>query len=133
MALNSNAITEDIRVEARAQFIPDESSPEESRYFFAYQIKITNESDHTVQLLSRHWLIINSEGQERTVNGNGVVGKQPILMPGESFNYVSGCPLDTEWGTMEGRYDFQNDDGERFQVDIDRFYLTTTENAEISY
>jgi ApaG protein len=119
--------TEDIEIRAIAQFIPEESEPEQRRYFFAYQITIRNVGVRPAKLLNRFWKIINSDGEQRIVEGSGVVGKQPYLRPGEQFQYVSGCPLDTEWGTMEGHFQFIRDDGQLFKASIKRFYLTHTE------
>lgn len=132
MILSSEKITNGIRVTAVAQYIEEESNPAENRYFFAYRIMIENVGEEIVQLMSRHWYIINSEGDQREVKGEGVVGKKPQLVPGKQFEYISGCPLDTEWGTMEGYYEMRNQFGEKFRVDIGRFYLTLTEAEAIT-
>lgn len=130
--LLSITATEDIEIKAVAQYIPEESEPEQSRFFFAYQITIRNVGVRPAKLLNRYWKIINSDGEEREVEGSGVVGKQPYLRPGEQFQYVSGCPLSTEWGTMEGHFQFIRDDGQLFNAKIKRFYLTDTEVETIS-
>jgi len=120
---NSEAVTEGIRVEVYPEFIPEQSSPEESKYVFAYRIVITNESDKWAKLLSRHWIIINADGDREDVEGPGVVGYTPELEPGESFEYTSFCPLNTNWGTMEGSFKMILKNGETFDALIARFYL----------
>jgi ApaG protein len=125
-SLSSSAVTHEIRVEAFPFYVPEQSTPEKREYLFSYRIVITNEGSRTVRLLSRHWVIINAEGTEREVRGPGVVGKRPLLRPGGQFEYVSFCPLDTEWGTMEGEYEMKSESGEVFLVSVARFFLTTT-------
>lgn len=90
---------------------------------FAYRITIKNEGVQRVRLISRHWVIINGDGDREDVEGPGVVGKFPTLAPGEEFQYTSFCPLDTEWGTMEGTYRMQREDGSLFDAVIGRFFL----------
>lgn len=119
----SEKVTQQIRVRVIPSYIPENSRPEEDHYFFSYNIRITNEGNDTVQLLSRHWIIINAEGVTEEVRGEGVVGKTPVLYSGDSFEYVSFCPLNTPWGTMEGTYYFINMNGETFDVAIERFIL----------
>ena len=121
----SDATTHNIRVGAAAFYLPDESNPDQSQWVFGYNIVIVNNSDRKVQLLNRHWRIIDADGEEHTVDGEGVIGQQPVLEPGRAFKYTSFCPLTTHWGTMEGHYEFQADDWELFHVDIARFWLTT--------
>ena len=125
--LDSEAITNGIKVQAFPSFVPEQSDPRTRRYFFSYKIIITNEGDETVKLLSRHWVIINAIGDREDVNGPGVVGYTPELNPGESFEYASFCPIDTNWGTMEGSYTMQKRDGEMFDAEIARFYLVSSE------
>lgn len=125
----SDTITHGIRVRAAAHYLPGQSSPGEGRYMFAYRIVISNESAGRAKLLSRHWVIINANGERQDVEGPGVVGKTPALEPGESFKYTSFCPLDTEWGSMEGTYSMQRDEGEEFDVVIGRFFLATNAPA----
>ncbi|WP_432799259.1 Co2+/Mg2+ efflux protein ApaG [Poriferisphaera sp. WC338] len=126
----SDTTTHDIRVGASAYYLPDESDPDESQYFFGYRILIQNNSDKRVQLLSRHWHIIDGEGDRREVQGNGVVGEQPILEPGNAFKYTSFCQLPTHWGTMEGVYHMRDlDHNESFEIAIGRFWLTTSKQA----
>jgi ApaG protein len=119
----SDTTTNGIRVGATAFFIPEESSPEEKRFLFGYRIVIVNEGAAPATLRSRHWMIIDARGTVEEVKGAGVVGQQPRLTPGDGFKYTSYCPLTTEWGTMEGHYEFEADSGERFKVRIGRFYL----------
>jgi len=117
------AATDGIRVDASAFFLPAESDPDHGRYLFGYRIAIKNIGHQRVQLVSRRWLIIDAEGERQEVEGPGVVGQQPLLQPGESFVYHSFCPLPTPWGTMEGAYQMQREDGSRFDAPIDRFFL----------
>ena len=105
------------------QFLPDQSSPEESLYSFAYTITITNTGEVPAQLISRHWFIANAAGETEEVKGLGVVGRQPLLKPGEAFQYTSGCRLRTATGTMHGSYFCVAEDGERFEVEIPAFTL----------
>ncbi len=120
---NSETTTEGIRVEVYPEFIPEQSIPSESKYVFAYKVVITNEGDTRAKLLSRHWIIINADGDREDVEGPGVVGYTPELEPGESFEYTSFCPLNTNWGTMEGSFRMVRDSGEQFNAAIARFYL----------
>jgi ApaG protein len=120
---SSEAVTEGIRVEVYPEFIPEQSIPTENKYVFAYKVVITNESRRRTKLVSRRWVIINSEGDREDVEGPGVVGYTPDLEPGESFEYTSFCPLNTNWGTMEGSFSMVDDNGEPFDVQIARFYL----------
>jgi ApaG protein len=112
-----------IKIEPLVSYIAEESDPTHNHYFFAYRIKITNESDQTAQLISRHWVIMNSRGQTKEVKGEGVVGQQPILKPGESFEYTSYCPLDTALGSMRGSFEMRNDSGQNFTAEIPEFDL----------
>ena len=121
----SDVTTRDIRVGAAAFYLPDESKPDANEWVFGYNIVIANNSDVRVQLLRRHWQIIDGDGQEHIVDGDGVIGQQPLLEPEQAFKYASFCPLPTVWGTMEGHYIFQTDDAETFEVQIARFWLTT--------
>jgi ApaG protein len=111
------------RVEVEPQFLPEQSLPEQSLYSFAYTITITNTGDVPAQLISRHWIIANSAGEVEEVKGLGVVGHQPLLKPGESFQYTSGCRLRTPSGTMQGSYFCVAEDGGRFDVEIPPFVL----------
>jgi ApaG protein len=124
--LHSDTVTHGIRVIADAKYVPERSHPDEGYYFFSYKITIKNEGNEPARLLSRHWIIINATGDRDEVRGPGVIGQHPMLSPGESFEYTSFCPLNTEWGTMEGTYRMQRQNGDEFDIDIGRFYLTTT-------
>ena len=120
---NSDAITDGIRVQASAQYLPDESDPDVPFYLYVYRIVLKNEGHQRAKLLSRHWIIKDSNNERHDVEGPGVVGEFPDLGPGESFQYVSSCQLRTHWGTMEGSYLFEREDGGQFQVQIGRFFL----------
>ena len=123
-ANTSEAVTRGIRVQVRSQFVAERSDPAASEWFFSYTIRIANESDRTTQLLSRHWVITDGNGKVEEVRGPGVVGKQPILAPGEDFEYTSACPLETAFGVMEGTYQMVAPDGEHFDVRIAPFSLS---------
>ena len=120
----SDAITRGIRVHVESEYAPEKSQPSQNQWFFLYTIRITNEGRETVKLLSRHWIITDGMGVMREVRGPGVVGKQPLLEPGESFEYTSGCDLTTPFGSMRGTYHMITDAQERFDVDIPIFTLT---------
>lgn len=117
------AITRGVRVVVTPQFMDGESDPREGRYFWAYTIEITNLGSVTVKLMSRHWRITDATGSEQEVKGAGVVGEQPVLGPGESFSYTSGCPLTTPHGSMVGSYTFVSDLGDSFEAAIPAFPL----------
>ena len=117
------ALTRGIIVTVTSRFVPEESSPGEGRYFFAYSIEITNLSLERVQLRARYWKIVDGRGRIEEVRGAGVVGKQPVLGPGESFSYTSGCPLPTPDGTMQGAYTMVTAGGETFLAAIPAFPL----------
>jgi len=120
--------TNNIAISVETQYQPEDSSPLNNRYLFAYQITITNNGDDIVQLLTRQWNIFDAIGQYEEVKGDGVVGKQPILKPGESFNYISGCPLRSPMGHMQGIYTMQVlESGEMFNVTVPKFVLIATE------
>jgi ApaG protein len=112
-----------MKISVSPQFLPEHSSVEEGVYTFAYTITIENTGAVPAQLISRHWIIEDSRGHVEQVKGLGVVGKQPLLKPGEAFEYTSGCRLRTAIGTMRGSYFFVAEDGERFDVDISTFVL----------
>ena len=123
------AITEGITVRVAVNFLPEQSRIEASKWFWVYHIRIENDSLHTVQLLSRHWRIIDGRGAVNLVDGDGVVGEQPVLHPGQSHDYVSGCPLTTPTGSMEGHYIFRRDDGETVRAAIPFFPLAAPATA----
>lgn len=112
-----------IDVRAMAQYIPEQSEPDENKYVFAYRIVIANHGSVPAQLISRHWIITDGEGKVQEVRGSGVVGEQPNLAPGESFEYTSGSVLETPVGTMHGSYQMVADDGHRFEAAIPPFSL----------
>lgn len=113
----------EFQVQVIPEFLPDQSAPEQALYSFAYTITIANTGEVAAQLISRHWIITNSLGQTEEVKGLGVVGHQPLLKPGEAFEYSSGCRLRTPSGTMQGSYFCVAEDGERFEVSIPAFLL----------
>ncbi len=122
----SNAITRGVRVQVQPRYVPERSNPVQPLYFFAYEVTITNEGDEAVQLVSRHWKIRDAYGRVDEVRGPGVVGKQPRLEPGQSFEYTSFCPLPTEFGTMQGEYRMiVLDSGEEFDARIETFQLVS--------
>lgn len=110
-------------VQVEPQFVPEQSMPSQGVYGFAYTITLTNTGEVAAQLISRHWRITDAAGQTEEVKGLGVVGHQPLLKPGESFQYTSGCRLRTPSGTMHGSYFFVAEDGERFDTEIPLFVL----------
>jgi ApaG protein len=120
---SSEAETAGIRVRIRARYSPEHSHPSASRWFFLYTIQISNEGETTVQLLNRHWTIIDGTGHTEEVHGPGVVGEQPTLQPGQSFEYTSGCPLPTPFGSMAGSFELQRIDGTHFEVEAALFQL----------
>ncbi len=113
----------EIAIEVETQYLPEQSEPDEDRYFFAYSITVTNTGSLPAQLISRHWIITDAEGKVEEVRGLGVVGQQPLLKPGESFEYSSGCPLATPVGTMKGSYQMVAEDGTRFEALVPEFVL----------
>ena len=118
-----SAVTRNIAVSVVPFYLEEQSDPSESRYVWAYRITIDNRSDETVQLLSRYWHITDGTGRIEEVRGPGVVGEQPELGPGDSYQYTSGCPLSTPSGIMVGRYTMQDSSGGLFDVDIPAFSL----------
>ncbi|MFT4171679.1 MAG: Co2+/Mg2+ efflux protein ApaG [Rhodocyclaceae bacterium] len=113
-----------IDVEAQSTFVAEQSSPDEDNYVFSYRIVIRNVGHVAAQLVSRHWIITDADGKEQEVRGLGVVGEQPIIEPGQSFEYSSACTLETSFGTMRGSYQMQASDGSRFEADIPEFVLS---------
>ena len=125
--LMSDLTTDGVRVGATAFFLPEQSNPGNSEFVFGYRIVIVNNGGEAVKLLNRRWTIIDADGHVEEVRGEGVVGQQPTIKPGQGFKYTSFCPLTTAWGTMEGEYQMQRGEGELFDVKIGRFYLTSDE------
>lgn len=119
----SEALTDGVRVSVRARYSAEHSDPRRSEWFFLYTIRISNESADTVQLTDRHWYIVDGSGETEEVQGPGVVGEQPVLEPGRAFEYTSGCPLTTPFGSMSGTYRMQRSDGTEFEAEIGLFEL----------
>ena len=119
----SDTTTNGVRVEVRSAYIPERSSPREGHYFFAYFVRISNLGKQTVQLVTREWVITDADGNVERVHGPGVVGEQPVLEPGESFEYSSFCPLPTPIGSMQGSYQMVSPNGEKFDALIAPFSL----------
>lgn len=117
------AVTRDIRVRVAVSYLAEQSNPQLNRWFWSYHIRIENGSDLSVQLLSRSWRIVDGRGATHEVHGEGVVGETPLIAPGGTFDYVSGCPLDTPSGSMSGSYRMVDEDGSLFDIDIPRFAL----------
>jgi len=125
----SEATTRNIRVRVEAQYDPGRSSPPNNQWFFLYTVNITNEGDDTVKLISRHWVIADGMGKIEEVRGPGVVGNEPVLAPGKTFEYTSGCALTTPIGTMHGTYQMINQSDEQFDIEIARFTLTESHST----
>jgi ApaG protein len=121
--IGSDTTTQGVRVLVRPVFLPHQTSTNEGKYVWAYHVRLVNESARAVQLVSRRWEIVDADGALRLVEGEGVVGRQPVLGPRAHFEYTSSCALDTSWGTMQGTYRFVDDAGKEFDVAIGRFYL----------
>jgi ApaG protein len=121
-----SAVTHNIRVTVRPDFSDERSTPDLHRYFWTYAVEISNQGARKVQLLSRRWIITDALGHVETVEGPGVVGEQPTLAPGVSFSYVSGCPLKTPSGSMEGAYRMIDESGALFEVEIPAFSLDSS-------
>ena len=120
----SETVTRGVRVRVESEYAADRSKPAKNQWFFLYTVTISNEGPEVVQLLTRHWIITDGTGHVEEVRGPGVVGKQPTLKPGESFEYTSGCPLATPFGVMEGSYQMVTESGERFDAKIAPFTLS---------
>jgi len=123
MTTTSEAVTRDLRVSVRARYSAQNSDPNAKQWVFLYTITINNESSVRVQLLTRHWIITDAHGEIEEVKGPGVVGKQPILEPGQSFEYTSACPLETPFGSMHGSYQMLGPHDETFDIEIAGFAL----------
>jgi len=120
----SDTTTRNVRILVRPRFVPEQSDPENGQWLFAYHITIRNQGEQTVQLIARHWVITDGEGKVEEVRGAGVVGYQPVLKPGEEFEYTSGCPLTTPVGTMHGEFHMiVQGSGEKFDAKIEPFRL----------
>ncbi|MDQ3396483.1 MAG: Co2+/Mg2+ efflux protein ApaG [Deinococcota bacterium] len=112
-----------IEIAVRSFYLPDHSQPDLRRYMFGYTISITNNGQSSAQLLDRHWTITDALGRVQEVDGQGVVGKQPVIAPGQTYEYSSGCPLATPYGYMQGSYGMVSESGERFSVEVPMFVL----------
>lgn len=129
MPTRSEALTRGVRVSVTARYSPEYSDQSRRKWFFLYTIRITNEGSRTVQLLNRHWIITDANGEVEEVRGPGVVGQQPVLKQGESFEYTSGCPLETAFGSMQGSYEMQVDGGETFNANVAGFALRERDDS----
>ena len=121
--------TRGVTVRVSVSFLPEQSEPEKSRWFWAYHIRIENDGPMAVQLMTRSWTIADGRGARHQVEGEGVVGEQPVIAPGKSYDYVSGCPLTTPTGWMQGSYEMVGEDGSSFPVAIPKFALTAPVTA----
>jgi ApaG protein len=124
VSFTSEATTRGVRVRVDARYSPSHSQPQFKSWLFLYTVKISNESSHVVRLISRHWIIEDANGEREEVRGPGVVGQQPVISPGESYEYTSGCPLTTPFGSMRGTYQMVTEDGDMFDVEIAPFTLS---------
>jgi len=120
----ADSLQNDIKVDVETRYIEEQSNPEQNYYVFAYTITIQNQGQQTAQLLTRHWVITDSNQKVQEVRGDGVVGEQPILKPGEQFVYTSGTMLETSVGTMKGSYQMESADGSKFDATIEEFVLS---------
>ena len=120
------AVTRAIAVRVAVSYLSEQSDPSSNRWFWSYHVRIENGSDVAVQLLSRAWSIVDGRGTIHEVVGEGVVGEMPLIAPAASFDYVSGCPLDTPTGAMRGTYRMVDEDGSAFDIEIPRFELLST-------
>jgi len=123
----STAVTRGVRVDVESEYSEERSNPEKGIYFFVYHVVISNVGEETVRLISRHWIITNADGKKEEVRGPGVVGEQPTLKAGESFEYSSFCPLNTPFGMMHGTYQMVTQGGEEFDAMIAPFTLSQEE------
>lgn len=122
--------TRGITVRVSVSYLAEQSEPDQGRWFWAYHIRIENDAPMAVQLLTRHWVITDGRGARHSVEGEGVVGEQPMVAPGASYDYVSGCPLGTPTGVMQGSYHMIGEDGSTFDVKIPRFPLVAPVTAQ---
>jgi ApaG protein len=126
------AVTRQIEVTVEPNFMPDRSSPENQRFFWSYTVVITNAGKDTVQLRTRHWIITDASGRQQEVRGEGVIGEQPVIAPGERFEYTSGVPLPTASGFMTGRYQMiATESGEPFEIDVPTFSLDSPDSRRV--
>jgi ApaG protein len=125
------AVTRQIEVTVEPNFLPERSSVEKNQYSWSYTIVIINSGEETVQLRTRHWIITDAAGRKQEVRGEGVIGEQPVLAPGERFEYTSFVPLPTASGIMTGRYQMVNERGERFEIDVPAFSLDSPDGKRV--
>jgi len=130
MTGGSEAVTRGVKVAVEPRYSPDHSDPRRSEWFFLYHVTISNQGEQPVQLISRHWVITDANGEVQEVRGPGVVGEQPRLAPGQSFEYTSGCPLSTPFGSMHGSYQMVLSDGEQFDAEIGAFSLSQPHSVQ---
>lgn len=123
MSTSAVALTQGIRVQVQSEYSPSRSAPKDGHWFFLYTITITNEGTEAATLVHRQWVITNAKGEVSEVQGPGVVGEQPRLEPGNTFEYTSACPLETSFGTLAGTYTFEREGGERFDAEVPTFSL----------
>ncbi len=117
------SIQPSFEIQAKVVYVENQSRPQQGYYFFAYKILITNKGNASAQLMNRHWIITNAFGHTEEVRGPGVIGLQPHIQPGQTFEYESACPLNTSTGSMKGVYSFIDKEGSEFQVEIPEFFL----------
>ena len=120
---HSDVVTDGVRVRVGARYLPEHSDLSNGSHMFAYRVVLTNEGERNARLISRRWIIVDADNDRREVRGPGVVGLNPDLVPGGRFEYSSHCPLSTKWGTMEGGFLMEREDGEEFEVQVGRFML----------
>lgn len=125
------SVTRDIQVTVEPHYVEEESSPEDGKWFWAYRVEIANLGRDTVQLRTRHWTITDSLGRVQEVRGPGVVGEEPVIAPGSSYTYTSGCPLSTASGFMVGTYRMETDAGESFDVAVPAFSLDVPDQPRV--
>ena len=123
--------SETVEIKTVSRFLPEQSDLSANRYVFAYHITISNRGEQTVQLRTRHWIITDATGRQQEVRGAGVVGEQPVLAPGERFEYTSGVPLPTSSGFMTGRYQMVTESGEQFEIDVPTFSLDSPSEKRV--
>jgi ApaG protein len=121
--------TRGVTVRVSVSYLPEQSNPAGARWFWAYHIRVENDGPMAVQLMTRHWIISDGRGAKHEVEGDGVVGEQPVILPGASYDYVSGCPLSTPSGSMVGSFGMVGEDGSTFDVAVPRFELLTPVTA----
>ena len=126
-----STVTHDIQITVLPEFVPERSDADEASFWWAYTVEIANRGHTTVQLTARHWKITDGNGKLEEVKGAGVVGEQPILAPGERFEYTSGVPLATTSGFMSGRYQMESESGERFEIDVPTFSLDSPDSKRV--